>query len=140
LLGMPEHGKSMIASSGSSDERRPAFVLFDHWAVVGPRAGIGQRPLAVDNSRDACADGGVVSVGANDLPRRTVMETDKHFVVVGVGSQFLRECFIDASPAGVRVDGCPDRFAALQKFRQAVPVISYALECGDSSVMQTHFV
>src|SRR4030095_7414499 len=118
----------------------PAVVLLQHRAVVAPRSRVRERPLRVGDAGDTGADSRVVAIAADDLPRAAVREADEHFVVVGRLAKRMRKGFVDAALAGVRVDRSPDRLAALQKLREAVPVVAGALHRARRSVVQTDFV
>src|SRR5208282_3953130 len=63
----------------------------------------------------------VVTVRAEHLPRRPILEANKHLLLIGVGAQLVREGLVDAPLARVGVNRGPDRLATLAIRWEHVP-------------------
>src|SRR6202042_3542668 len=121
--------------------KQRASVVFDHdWCEIGPRRRIAQRPLGKRDAGRRAPHRRVVPIGTNHLPGRPILEADEHFRFIGVDAQFVRERFVNATLAGVRINRSPDCLTALRKRGQHMPIGRWLVDHGRRGPMQTNVI
>src|SRR5690606_31996607 len=134
------HGFGVVTTARRGDERCPAVVFLQHRADVSPRARIGQSPLRANEPSNTSAHEAVISIRANSLPRRAVLEANEQLLLSRVLTQLSRESLINPSPACVRVNCRPYGLTGLCVLGQTMPVWSRSLERCHRSTVQHYII
>src|SRR5271167_836806 len=110
----------MVTAAGSTVKYRPSAIFLKDRTKVEPRIRVREHELRIDDAEGTGADDTLIVIRPRNLPSRTVLEPNEHFLVISAFSDLRRECPINTFLLLQTIDSGPNRLARLVGGRKHV--------------------